>query len=76
MSKAAVKPTPRGSLVSDLERAKAAFDQADARAQNANETRATALGRLNEAQRAVDTVMDELKADAPRDSDWRRMTKT
>jgi len=25
------------------------------------------------AQRAVETAMDELKADAPRDSDWRRM---
>ena len=75
MSKAKGDLSPRASLVSELERAKAVFDEVDGKLAKVSEQRAEALGRLNEAQRNVEDAFAELKADAPRDSDWRRMQK-
>lgn len=57
-----------------LAMARSEFESADVAYQRASRDRTTATNRLNEAQKAFDAVVAEMRKDAPRDSDWKRQT--
>lgn len=58
------------SAKNNLDQATAAYDKAHQQSQIANRGETECKNRLNHAQKAFDRVIDEIKAEPPRDSDW------
>lgn len=59
-------------LHNDIVHAAQAHQSAQQRASIARNEETDALNRLNQAQKAFDAAIAELKKQAPRDSEWKR----
>lgn len=54
--------------------ARSDFESADIAYRRISSERTAATNRLNDAQKAFDAVVAEMRKEAPRDSDWKRQT--
>ncbi len=61
-----------GELHTDLEQAGKSYESARQRASMARNEEADARNKLNQAQKAFDAAVAEMKKQAPCDSDWKR----
>lgn len=62
----------RQELFEELAKAHDAYTQAEKEESVARGVRTEALNRLNRAQKAVDESMEQLRKDAPRETDWKQ----
>lgn len=72
MEYAPKNPPPRtlAELTAELDDAGLALRAAQAQTGHARRAETEAINRLNEAQKVFDAKMDEMRANAPRGSDW------
>jgi uncharacterized coiled-coil DUF342 family protein len=59
-----------------LDEARKEYDQAHSRYENARSLETSCRDTLNEAQKAFDAVVADLKKDAPWDSNWHNQTRS
>lgn len=64
------KPKTIAELANEVSDATIAYEHAKAEEQAASSRETAARNRLNHAQKAFDKAVEELKAKAPRSSDW------
>lgn len=68
----ALSPPDFAKLIDELNDARGRYESAKIEESTARGNATTALNRLNAAQRAVDGAIEQVKKQAPRDSDWQR----